>query len=562
VISGELPPSPECREIFSEKQLGDGWRLACRTRVVGSVELEIPSDSILNKGVVALAAADPGGKAGTIATPLAERKNVLLKTPSLEAPVSDMENLRATLNSPNANIPLREIRKLPETLRRNAFEISVSIAMGNVVAISTPTDNPAYVAAVDLGTTTVAASLLDTSNGRRVASSGALNPQVEFGDDVLSRISAQAESEENSRRLAELAVSACDTLIRGLRESAGIESEDIIAVMIAGNTVMQSLLVGATTKNLGEIPFVPPFSAPLTLDASEIGLESVLPSAKTALFPVIGGYVGGDIAAGLISTDFANGKSTAIFVDIGTNGEIVLRHEGRLLAAAAAAGPAFEGARIERGIRASAGAIAGASVENGDLSLDVIGGGAPKGICGSGLIDLVALALGHGIMDETGRILEPVEATGAPEKLKKRLVPSENGATDILVAENGGDRVFLRQKDIRQLQLASGAIRAAMNILMKHAGVSESQLDGIVVAGGFGNFIDADNAKRIGLLPNLPDGKISFVGNASLLGAEQAALDKSAWREAAETARSVENVDISLDPEFQIEFANAMIFPS
>jgi len=563
IVEGELQPSPECREIFSETQLAEGWRLACRARVAGDVSLEIPPESILRRGVVALDATGNAPAENAVSSaPFAERRTIRLDEPSLESPVSDLENLKKTLELPKAEIHLEELRKLPGILRENAFETTVDIADGNIVALSNPNKHHAYVAAIDLGTTTIAASLLDAATGRRVATGGVLNPQVEFGDDVLSRVCAQSESDEKRKRLAELATAACDRLIRGFRDSADIPREDVIAVTIAGNTVMQSLILGVPTKYLGEIPFPPPFSEPLLIDACEIGLGSVAKHAETAVFPVIGGYVGGDISAGLLAAEFAKPAETALFIDIGTNGEIVLRHDGRLLATAAAAGPAFEGARIERGIRAVTGAIAAAAVENGDLKLDVIGDQPPVGVCGSGLIDLVAVALDNGILDETGRFLAPDEAENAPEPMRKRLVLSDDGAVDFIVAENGGDTIFLRQKDIRQLQLASGAIRAAINILMGKAGIDADDLNDILVAGGFGNFINPENARRIGLLPNPANGKTSFLGNTSLLGAEIAATDSNAWSKAAENARAVEIVDISLDPEFQIEFANAMIFPT
>jgi uncharacterized 2Fe-2S/4Fe-4S cluster protein (DUF4445 family) len=311
--------------------------------------------------------------------------------------------------------------------------------------------------------------------------------------------------------------------------------------------------------------------------AAELGLSTVHPNAEAIIFPVLGGFVGGDITAGMIASGLSGieAPGTVLFVDVGTNGEIVLKRDGKLYAAAAAAGPAFEGAGIEYGMRAGRGAIEKVLIEKGDVTYNVIENVQPVGICGTALIDIAAELLKCGIIDETGRILSPEECRnkvsaefGSADALLKRIVPSDNDSDsrNFIIAGSGSpekkDQILLTQKDVRSLQLASGAIRAAISILMKNADITESDIDRLYIAGGFGNYIRRTHAKRIGMIPDIPDHNIFFIGNTSLIGAKTVLFCREKLLEAEKTAAEVNVVDVSIDPEFQMEFANAMIFPT
>jgi uncharacterized 2Fe-2S/4Fe-4S cluster protein (DUF4445 family) len=285
------------------------------------------------------------------------------------------------------------------------------------------------------------------------------------------------------------------------------------------------------------------------------------------VFPQIGSFVGGDTVAGMVASRLDRWGTPVLFVDIGTNGEIVLAWNGRLEAASAAAGPAFEGARIGQGMRATTGAIEKILVQDGDLLANVIGNVPPVGLCGTALIDCAAELLRHGIIDETGRILPPEEAPpAAPEGLRQRLVNDRNGdpCFQIATPEETASRepICLTQRDVRELQLATGAIRAAINILLRRAGVTPADLGAVLLAGAFGNFIRRSNARRIGLLPALPRDRIRFIGNAASLGAKLVLLARGERDYAEALRRQCEHVDLSLDPEFQAEFGQAMLFPS
>ncbi|MFN2350907.1 MAG: ASKHA domain-containing protein, partial [Kiritimatiellia bacterium] len=318
------------------------------------------------------------------------------------------------------------------------------------------------------------------------------------------------------------------------------------------------------SRMLGELPFTPAFSGALVLRAADLGLN-MHPSGRAFVFPQVGGFVGGDTVAGIVATRLERMPDPSMLVDIGTNGEIVLSHAGRLLATSVAAGPAFEGARISCGMRAVAGAVEKAVIAD-DLRLNVIADSAPAGLCGSGLIDLAAELLRVGVIDETGRILPPEEwPADTPPALRRRWRASGEGGDFVLAfadeAAAGVDLLFT-QRDVRELQLASAAVRAGINILLKMHDLSPADLQTVLLAGGFGNFIRRNHARRIGLLPPVPCERIRFVGNTSAMGARMALLSRRERSYAAEVCGRVEHVDLSLSADFQLEFSTAMIFPA
>jgi uncharacterized 2Fe-2S/4Fe-4S cluster protein (DUF4445 family) len=358
---------------------------------------------------------------------------------------------------------------------------------------------------------------------------------------------------------------AVDEMIGQLAHQARVSRENVYEITFSGNTTMQQLLAGIDPRWLGEVPFVPATADPVQTRASRLGLR-IHPRGRAYVFPVIGGFVGGDTVAGILVTGLAETEKPTLLVDIGTNGEIVLAAHGKLQAASTAAGPAFEGARITHGMRASAGAIEKV-VCDGRLRINVIGDALPVGLCGSGLIDLAAELLRHGVITSDGKLLAADRLPGdlVPD-LRRRVIEQDGKAAFLLVPEEesaNGKPIVLTQRDVRELQLAAGAIRAGIAILLRRAGLKAADLEAILVAGGFGNFIRRSNAQRIGLLPpDVPRHRIRFQGNTSLAGARLAAVSQQARRLAEELARRTEHVDLSRDPDFRWAFADAMIFPS
>jgi uncharacterized 2Fe-2S/4Fe-4S cluster protein (DUF4445 family) len=393
-----------------------------------------------------------------------------------------------------------------------------------------------------------------------------MNPQVSFGDDVLSRIKHAATCAGCLDEMRLAVVREIAGMIDALCTEAKTGREHIYEATFAGNTTMEHILCGINPAQLGELPFVPAHARGLLVSAVELGIP-IHHGALAYVFPIIGGFVGGDTVAGMLATRMDRIAGPALMVDIGTNGEIVLAHNGGILAASTAAGPAFEGARIECGMRGTHGAIEKV-VFNGDVRLEVIGNGPPVGICGSGLIDLVAELLTNGIVSPEGQILSKHELPQRlPPAIAKRIQTGKDGDSRFVLSGGMSGRttpgVFLTQRDIREVQLGTGAIRAGISILLRKAGLGVSDLKSVLIAGGFGNFIRRSSAQRIGLLPAGIDHQIiRYVGNTSLAGAKVALLSTEARRQGEDLARRVKHVDLSTAEGFHEEFAEAMLFPA
>ena len=390
-----------------------------------------------------------------------------------------------------------------------------------------------YMAAFDLGTTSIAGYLIHV-NGRRVAvADGARNPQARFDGDVISR--ADYALQNGVAELSAYARSAIDAMLGQMCLKAGVPRHRVFAVSLAGNTAMHHLFLGIAPDSLVKAPYNPTLSQPLALRAAEWGIDAN-PEALLLMLPVIGGFVGADTVACLLSGDWLRRERLTLMIDIGTNGELVLGNRQRRVACSTAAGPAFEGAKITCGMRGADGAIDHAWLEGGALRWHVIGEGPAQGICGSGLVDLVAVLLESGEMDGTGRL-------AAGDRI------------DI-----GDTGVFLTQKDVREVQLAKAAMAAGLRLMAGRMGVGLEDIEEVDIAGAFGNYIDPDSACAIGLIPAELRRKIRPVGNAAGAGAKLALTDAKAWAEAETLARTTEFLELATLPEFQDEFVEQLNF--
>jgi len=355
VIAGQLKPSIECEKLLSDQEITAGLRLACRTFVESDLSIEIPADSLFEHDL--LVETGETGVPECSGNPMVVKTCLSLSESSLEDPVADLANISQVLGQDKLIADLPLMQQLPEILREKDFTVTAVCSENRLLVLEAgDTAVKNFAVGVDIGTTTLVVSLLDAATARTVGTRGMLNPQVQFGDDVISRICAQGESPEQCRQMQQLVVDAINGMLAELTSEAGIDPKQIYAVTVAGNTVMECLFCGIPTGPMGEIPFAPPFQRALQFKAADLGLK-VNPGADLLVFPVIGGFVGGDIVAGLLVTELADTRASTLFVDVGTNGEIVLVADGQLYATAAAAGPAFEGARIEAGMRAAPGAI-------------------------------------------------------------------------------------------------------------------------------------------------------------------------------------------------------------
>ncbi len=412
--------------------------------------------------------------------------------------------------------------------------------------------------AVDIGTTTVVAKLINMTDGRCEATQATLNPQTRYGDDVVSRI-AYAQTDEKLAELQQTIIDCVNELIGRLLKETAVDAKDIYEMCVVGNTTMNHIFLKLPVTQLGQAPY-----KAFSLDAQDVpASESALqmnPAGNIHTVENIAGFVGSDTTAVALATGIDSAQETTLVIDIGTNGELVLGTGDKLYAASCAAGPALEGARITCGSRAAEGAIEAVVVNDDNIVLDVIGGCAPRSICGSGLIDAVAVMLDLGIIDKTGQF---VSAGTLGEKLPAAIatrISQVDGEPAFVLAENASSSVFLTQKDIRQVQLAKAAIRAGIKLLQKKVGIQDCDIERIYLAGAFGNYIRRKSAVRIGLLPDMPAERIRFVGNAASSGAQIILLSSQARNKSHELARKIKYVEIAHEQEFQDVFAGSMSF--
>jgi len=560
VRDGCSEPTDTERRLLTADELAGGLRLACQTKVLRDTTATVPESSrffeqrILTTGV---------GEARAVCPAVAKR-SVRVPEPTLEDPRSDADRVLAALGDDPPNIDLGANRQLAGAMRAAAFELTAVFHRETIIAFEPgDTTGRCFGAAFDVGTTTVVGALLDLGTGHQVALAARTNPQVSFGDDVVSRI-AHASQDKGLTELQVRIVDCINDILEELCAKARVPADTIYEVAFVGNTTMNHLLLGLDPTHIAQIPFPAVLRQSALAPTAELGI-AVHPRGRLYTMPNIAGFVGGDTVGVILATRLAERDKVALAVDIGTNGEMVLGHRQRLVACSTAAGPAFEGARIRFGMRAADGAIEQVRFADDDVLTSVIGNVPARGLCGTALIDAVADLLRTGILETTGRLKRPGDLPdGLPEAIRSRVVENDDGTAFVLAhdAETSIDGpVVLTQRDIREVQLAKGAVRAGIEILKAQLGVDDDGIDAVLLAGGFGNFIRRRNALRMGLLPPVEHERIHFVGNAAFAGSRMA-LACTDYREQAEAvSRNTEYLELGNLPEFQMQFADAMMFP-
>jgi uncharacterized 2Fe-2S/4Fe-4S cluster protein (DUF4445 family) len=449
---------------------------------------------------------------------------------------------------------LRILQALPALLREAAFKVTAVLGGDQLIAVEAgDTREASYGVAVDLGTTTVVGTLMNLKTGMAEAVRSTLNGQAPFGADVISRISHGMQGETARQELREAIVRTMNGVLAELYEAAGIGAGRVYEMVVVGNATMLHLLLGIDATPISMMPFTPAFREPLYLPARELGLE-IHPGGHVQTLPVIGAYVGADIVAGVLATGLARDDKLRVFVDVGTNGEIVLGSAKRVLCTAAPAGPAFEGSQIRCGMRATDGAIEGVTLTD-TVELQVIGGDvAPRGICGSGLVDTVAQLRLAGLLDPSGKLKSREEVPEHP--LSDRLI-TVDGVRAFLLAQN----VYLSQRDVRELQFGKGSIATGIKVLMDVMGVSAADLDEVLLGGSFGSYLNPESAKIIGLVPAVDVDRILSVGNTAGEGAKMALLSFRERQVAFELPDKMEYVELSGRADFNDAFVSVLQFP-
>lgn len=564
IVEGAAPPAAAEREHLDAQEIAEGVRLACLAVVESDLVVELPYEKtpehkILMESMERSVKIDPH----------LSKVCVEVVPPSLEDQRSDWQRLRDALAERDERckefgISLPVLRRLPQTLREAKYRVTVVAGNDQVLGIEAgDTSERMLGIAFDIGTTTIVGYLLDLRTGEELSVVSALNPQTRFGADVISRITFASQEEDGLSKLQSAVVEMLDSLVGEAVERAGARREDVYAMTVVGNTCMHHLFLGIDPKHLALSPYVPVVSEPLSLAAAEIGI-AINPAGKIYVLPNIAGFVGADTVAVLLATELDWSDRIRLAIDIGTNGEIVLGSRERLVACSAAAGPAFEGAQISSGMRGAAGAIDHVRFGE-DVEYTVIGGGKPKGICGSGLLDAVAGLIAVGVIDRKGRILEPERLVGTPAaRFKSRIIKHEEMSAFLLADASEtahGRAIMITQRDVRELQLAKGAIATGIRVLMEKLGIAVEEITEVLLAGAFGNYMDPHSACTIGLIPPELEDRVKPIGNAAGTGAKLALLSRGEFQRAAAIARFVEYVELGSYPNFPTLFANSMGFP-
>ncbi|NLH00010.1 MAG: DUF4445 domain-containing protein [Chloroflexi bacterium] len=546
VMSGAVSELTETeRARLGERQIAEGYRLACHTRVLGDVKVDVPVTSRAARQRLQL----EGAGANVPLQPVVRDFTIEPARPTVQNPASDASLVRAALleqyGCPAEMVDFATLQRLPGLLRDCGWRVRASLRETEIIDVRPPDQSPLGLA-VDIGSTKIAAYLVDLETGETLAVDGITNPQIAYGEDVMSRITFAMKDETG--RLTTALLNGLDDLI--LRMCP--EPRRIVDAVVVGNTAMHHLFLGLPVSQLGLAPYNAVVSDPVDVKARDLGL-SLAPGAYIHLLPNVAGFIGADHVAMVLGAGLDQMEGTFLGLDIGTNTEVVLAHNGQLFSCSTASGPAFEGAHIRHGMRAVDGAIEKVRLDGGAVRVRTINGGLPIGICGSGVLDAIDQLRRAGVLNRRGRLLA-----------NPRVREGEGGREFVLVpAEQSGTcrEITISEHDISEILLAKAAIRTGIDALMREAGVAVDDLDGIVIAGAFGTHIDAAGAAGIGMLPAVSPEKIRQVGNAAGAGARMALVSAPQRERAVAVARKIRYLELMAHPGFASNFARAMFLP-
>ncbi len=556
ILEGEISHGTADARAFTEEELEQGWRLACQACAFTNLKVNVPELTTRPK------ASTVGVGRQVIHRPTLLKRFLQLPEPDLVDQRPDLRRVLDGITDITTHVDPMVVRTLPALLRKANFEVTAVVVDDVLVAVEPgDTSDKLYGIAFDLGTTTVVATLLDLSNGMPLAVASMLNMQQQFGADVISRISATMLDPHKLVDLQRLAHETLDQLAGEVCEEAGVDRIDVYQVAVAGNATMVQIALGIDPEPLGVAPFILAADEYPDVRAHELGLQ-VNPQARATLFPALGAYVGGDIVAGALASGMDRDQRVRLFIDVGTNCEMILGNSERLLATAAPAGPAFEAASIKCGMRAAPGAIEVVKIELDSVTLGTIDDKPAVGICGSGLVDAVAELVKVGLLDESGRYVSDERAREISPVLADRLVMrGEERVFMLTTGQEGESDVYLSQRDVRELQFAKAAISTGWAILLEEYGIEQKDVQQVLLAGSFGSYLSAKNAKAIGLVPDIATTRILSAGNVAGEGAKMVLLSGSERNGARSLTNLVHYVELSEREDFNDRFVEELAFP-
>ncbi len=551
VTGGAVPEAtPQEREAFSPQELEAGWRLACQTSPIQDCKLNIPPESLTARQRTQV----EGLPVSVPLEPLVRACPVELSPPTLSDPGADADRLLDAIERQHGlrchNVDVAVLRALPDALRAWGWRCQAAVRGSEVVGLSQLSSSLLGLA-VDLGTTKIAGYLVDLGTGMTLTSAGAMNPQIAYGEDVVSRLGVAISSADGARQMQTLVVEALNGLASELCAQADCQREQVVEAVVVGNTAVHHLFLGLPVEHLAHSPFVPVVAGPLDVKARDLGL-GLAPGAYVHLLPNVAGYVGGDHVAALLATEPWRSSGPVLLLDIGTNTEVSLTKGETITAVSCPSGPAFEGGHIRDGMRAAPGAIERLRIPTGrdEVQYQTIDDAPPVGICGSGILDAVAQLYLAGVVDQSGRMRDGHSRVRSREGHREFVLVSEE--------ERGGHPALaITQGDVREVQLAKAAIRAGIQVLLEATGCSEGDLEQVIIAGAFGSYIDVSSAMDTGMLPALPLDRFRQVGNAAGAGARLALVSTRKRAEAQALASRVRYVELATASGFSQAFLQA-----
>jgi uncharacterized 2Fe-2S/4Fe-4S cluster protein (DUF4445 family) len=557
LVQGPLSPfTDEEAKFITELEREESYRLACAAQIKGDVIIYISEENQAKKQIVRKDVRERP----TEAKPAITLHYLELAPPTLRDTLGDFDRLQEALSEkyhlPSLEIDYQTLLGLQSILREGNWKVTVAVWMGReIIGIMTDKVDKAYGLAVDIGTTTIAGYLCDLTRGKVIATESMMNPQVIYGEDVMSRITYAVTHPEGLEELHRSVISGLNQLIQAVTGKCGLSSDQILELVMVGNTAMHHLFLQINPKFLGISPFPTAIHRSIDFKARELGLKAH-PSANVHVLPIEAGFVGADNVGVLIAEEPHHQDEIVLIIDIGTNGELVMGNRKKLISASCATGPALEGAHIKFGMRAAPGAIERIEIdpETLDVKFQVIGNSRATGICGSGIIDAAAELYRNGILDKSGRFRNEIKSS--------RLRVVDETAEFVIAWKHEtsiGKDITLTQKDVRNIQLAKGALCAGAKLMMQRLG--SNKLDKVILAGAFGSYIDPEKALVLGMFPDCDLKNVYAVGNAAGDGARLALLNRDKRAEADEIARKVEYVELSIEADFQKEFVAAMQIP-
>lgn len=557
--SGIPEPTSDEKRLFNSDEIKSGYRLACQTELKNDCEIFIPSTSKRNAIDTLLSKYEHKQQI----KPMVKKLFLKLIPSHLGNLKSDADIVGTTLYNLTGKTyrsTLQYLQKLPVVLRKHNYQVTVTVSQDEILDIEVgDTSKDLFGLAVDVGTTTLTCSIVNLISSETIGTITAENPQSDFGHDLISRIDHGSKSKENLNQLQEMAIGKINELILEICKENNISPLSIFSAVMAGNTVMNHLLLGIDPYSVSVAPYTSVVKSLPLLSANRLNLK-MNPFAEVFMLPNLGGFVGGDITGDLLVTESINKKENYLLIDIGTNCELVIHKDGKYMTASSPAGPALEGAMIKNGMRAESGAITDIICINNDIEYLTVGNEKPIGICGSGLFHIIDFLVQKGVVDSRGKLLKPknIENIHNKDVFKNRIKTDENGVMYFVLqnSDEENNEIVLTQKDIRQFQLAKSAIVAAWRVLCKNIKINYNEIEQVFIAGAFGNYIRPEAVLSLGLVPNLSLDKIKYIGDAALFGSKMVLLNNDNIEKFKNILNKIKYIELSGRVDFQEFYIN------